>query len=133
MGFKRTMVSDGGLSRPGRAGDGMLSHVAISTVTADAAATISAAQIASGAVLYTGFSAGRVLTTDTAVNLAAAFPEMDIGDIIQVKVSIVPAFAGTFAAGAGVTLAGRTTCPASSSVDVYIVRTGAATFTWTVL
>ena len=132
MGLKRIILQDSGLSRNMRAGDGWDNPV-ISTVAADANATISASQVAGGVIQYTGFTAGRTLTTDTAANFAAAFPEMDIGDSIGFTVSVVPAFAGTWAAGAGVTITGRTTCPASSGVTVYLVRTGAATFNWTTM
>jgi hypothetical protein len=132
MGFKRLIIQDSGLSRNMRQGDNWDNPV-ISTVAADAAATITAAQVAGGVVMYTSFSAGRVLTTDTGANFALAFPEMDIGDSVGFTVSSIAAFAGTFAAGVGVTLAGRATCPASSAVTCYLTRTGAATFTWTVL
>ena len=132
MGFKRIILQDSGLSRNMRQGDGWDNPV-ISTIATDAAATITATQVAGGVIQYTGFSAGRVLTTDTAANFAAAFPEMDIGDAIGFTVSIVPAFAGTWAAGAGVTITGRLTCPASTGVTVYLVKTGAATFNWTTM
>jgi hypothetical protein len=132
MGFKRLILQDQGLSRNMRAGDNWDNPV-ISAIAADAAATISAAQVAGGVIMYTSFSAGRVLTTDTAANFALAFPEMDVGDSLGFTVSSIAAFAGTFAAGTGVTLVGRATCPASSAVTVYLTRTGAATFNWTVL
>lgn len=132
MGFKRILLQDSGLTRNMRTGDNWDNPV-ISTVAADAAATISAAQVAGGVIMYTSFSAGRVLTTDTAANFLAAFPEMDIGDSLGFTVSCIAAFAGTFAAGTGVTLVGRATCPASSAVTVYLTRTGAAAYNWTVL
>lgn len=132
MPFKRINIAENGLTRLMRLGDGW-DNPSISVVATDANATITSAQVAGGVVQYTGFTAGRNLTTDTATNFAADNPEMDIGDSIGFTVSVVPAFAGTFVAGAGVTLAGRATCPASSSVTVYLTRTGAATFTWRVM
>lgn len=130
MGFKRAILQDSGLMRNSRAGDGwVVGGVDLILVTADANDTVTATKIAAGAIQYTGFTAGRNLTIDTAANLAAAFPEMDIGDILVFKVSVVPAFAGTWVAAAGVTLAGRATCPASSPQEVYLKKTGAATFT----
>ena len=131
MGFKRIIIQDQGLSRNMRAGDNWDNPV-ISTVTADANATITAAQVAGGVIIYTGFTAGRTLTVDTGANFAAAFPEMDIGDSIGFTVAVIPAFAGTFAAATGVTLVGRTAAPAYA-VTCYLTRTGAATFNWTVL
>jgi hypothetical protein len=132
MPFKRIMVQEAGLSRIMRAGDNW-DNPSISTVTADANATITATQVSGGVTMFTGFTAGRTLTTDTAANILAAFPEMDIGDSYGFTISIIPAFAGTFAAGTGVTLAGRATCPAATAVTVYVTRTGAAAITWTVL
>ena len=132
MGYSRPIVQDSGLSRAARNGDTILNPVIVA-IAADANATIDVSRIGSGVVQFTGFTAGRTLTTDTAVNIAAAFPQMDVGDSISMVVSCVAAFAGTWAAGAGVTLAGRATTPASSYSLIYITRTGAATFTWTVM
>lgn len=132
MTFKRIMVQEQALGRVMRAGDNW-DNPAIQTVAADANATLSATQVASGVIMYTGFTAGRTLTTDTAANYLAVFPEMDIGDALGFTVSIIPAFAGTLAAGTGVTLLGRPTVPAASAVTVYLTRTGATTFSWTVL
>lgn len=132
MGFKRIIIQDSGLSRNMRQGDNW-DNPAISTVAADAATTITAAQAAGGVIMYTGFTAGRVLTVDTGANFALAFPEMDIGDSLGFTISTIAAFAGTFAAATGVTLVGRSTVPASSAVTVYLTKTGAGTFNWTVL
>jgi hypothetical protein len=132
MGFKRVMVQDGGLTRVARNGDNII-NPAITTVTADANDTVSVAKIAGAVIQYTGFTAGRTLTTDTAANILAAFPELDIGDSVSMLISCVAAFAGTYAAGTGVTLAGRATTPASSYSKIFITKTSATTVTWTVL
>jgi hypothetical protein len=57
---------------------------------------------------------------------------MDIGDSFQLIVSIVPAFAGTWTAGAGVTLTGRATTPASSWSIVTVTKLSATTVSWNV-
>ena len=132
MGYKRVITQDAGLSRNARVGDNILNPL-ITSIAADAAATIDVAKIAGGVIQYTSFTAGRVLTTDTAANILAAFPEMDTGDSLSLVVSCVAAFAGTYAAGTGVTLAGRATTPASSYSLIYITKTSATTVTWTVL
>ena len=132
MGFKRLIIQDSALSRVSRIGDTIV-NPAITTIAADANDTITVAKIAGAVVQYTGFTAGRTLTTDTAANILAAYPEMDVGDSISMLVSCVAAFAGTYAAGAGVTLAGRATTPASSYSKVYITKTSATAMTWTVL
>jgi hypothetical protein len=58
---------------------------------------------------------------------------MDIGDSFSLYVSIQDAFAGTWVAGTGVTLAGRATTPASSMSIVVVTKTSATTVKWTVL
>jgi len=132
MSAYKLVMSDGALQRAARSGD-HLGQPNPFVVAADAVDTVTVDKIASRVIQYTGFTAGRVLTTDTAANIIAAFPELDIGESFMIAVSIVPAFAGTWAAGAGVTLAGRATTPASSTTMVVITRTGAATITWRVL
>lgn len=132
MGYKRVMVQDNGLTRNSRAGD-TLANPVITVVAADAAAIIDIAKMLSGVVQFTGLTAGRVFTTETAANILAALPEMDIGDAYNFKVSITTAFAGTWAAGTGVTLKGKATVPASTEVNVYVVKTSATTVDWNTL
>lgn len=134
MGFVRNRVSSAAdLVRPARVGDGVLSHVAISTVSADANATLTTAQVLGGLIQFTGFTAGRTITTPTAALLLAAMPDMDIGDTYSLLISVTPAFAGTYVAGTGVTLAGRATTPASSWSWIVITKLSATTVSWTVL
>jgi len=133
MGAVRAIVQDNGLSRNARVGDGLISHPAVTVVTADAADTVTVDKIAGGIIQYTGFSAGRNLTTDTAANIIAAFPNLDIGDTLELIVSITTAFAGTWVAGAGVTLAGRATVLANTQQTVIVTKTGAATVGWRAL
>lgn len=123
----------GAIARPAVNGDGIHANPLITTIATDAALTLTAAQIAGGMVIFSSFSAGRVVTTDTAANIIAAFPNLEIGDTAIIIVSAQAAFAATWAAGTDVTLAGRATTPASSYSIVAITRTGAATVTWTVM
>ena len=132
MGFKRAIIQEGGLSRAARTGDSINNPV-VTLIAADAAASLLVAQIALCVIAYTGFTVGRVVTTDTAANILAAYPEMDIGDSLHIKVSSTAAFAATWAAGTGVTIAGRAAVPASTTCDVYITKTSATTMTWTTL
>jgi hypothetical protein len=132
--FKRALVQDGtGVMAKALAGTGTLGNIAPVEVTADTAQTITVGQMSAGAVFFTGFSAGRNLTTPTAAQINAVADGMDIGDSIQFFVSIQDAFAGTWVAGSGITLRGRATTPASSWSCVVVVKTGAATFDWIVL
>lgn len=130
----RPAIYDGQQIRPKRAGDDDGANPALNILAADANTTLSVANMSiGGVVIFTGFTAGRNLTADTAVNYAAAYPDMDIGDSKHWVVSITTAFAGTLVAAAGVTLVGRATVPASSThVDLYLTKTAAAAFNLTV-
>lgn len=134
MGMKRVLVQDSG-APPAVAGpaSGFLANVQPVLVAADANQTLTPAQISAGAIVFTGFTAGRNLTVPTAANLLTVFGDMGVGDSITIAVSVTPAFAGTWVAATGVTLRGRATVPASSWSLVCIVRTGAATFDWIAL
>jgi uncharacterized membrane protein (DUF441 family) len=58
---------------------------------------------------------------------------MDIGDSFTFWVSVTTAFAVTWAAGTGVTLAGRATVVANTAQMVVVTKTAATTVTWTAL
>ena len=132
--FNRVMTAPGGqLPVVSRSGQGIFAHIDPTLVSTDAALTITVAQMSGGSITYTGFTAGRVITTPTAALILAAAPDMDVGDTFTIIMSATVAFAGTFAAGTGVTLAGRATIPASSTVFVVVKKTSATTVTWTVL
>lgn len=135
MSAARGIVQDtAGLTRNSRSGDGVtLKDLLLSIIATDAAQTLAWGDCAGGAVQFSSFSAGRVVTTDTAANILAANPNMDIGDTIMIFVSALAAFAATWGAGVGVTLAGRATTPASSTTPVIIKKLSATTVSWTVL
>ena len=63
--------------------------------------------------------------------VTVAFAVFLLADVVGA--GTITAFAGTFAAGTGVTLAGKATVPASGHVNLLVTRTGAATVTVTVL
>ena len=125
----RRMIQDiGGLTRAARAGDGVIEIVAPAVIATDTNYTLTATDVAKGALSFSGWTAGRTLTTDTAANLLAVFSNMDIGDSVSMQIGISVAFAGTMAAGSGVTLKGKSAVPASGAATLYFTRTGAATF-----
>jgi len=130
--FYRNPVIDGGLTRTSRNGDSINTNLVLGTDTTDSNHTLDFTQLAGGAVQFSGQTAGRSITTPTAVNLLTLYPAMDIGDSFDFFISNLPAFALTWVAGAGVTLAGRATSPASTSTRVMVIRTGAAAVTWNV-
>lgn len=133
--FKRCDISAYGMELTGRANQGMgeVSNIRVQAIATDANLTLGISDIAGGAVMFTGFTAGRTVTTPTAALILAAAPDMDIGDSFSFTLSVIPAFAGTLAAGTGVTLAGRTAVPASGNVYVVVTKTSATTVTWTSL
>lgn len=133
--FKRVQYTGAGQELPGKSsvGTGMFANLSITSKTTDANHTLTVAEMAGGAVYYSALSAGRQVTTPTAANILAAAPDMDIGDTFAFIVSIQDAFALTWVAGAGVTLDGRATTPASSFSIIVVEKTGAATVKWTVL
>ena len=126
-------TSRSGLPEIGRVGQGFLGNLAIAEITVSGAQTLTVAQMSGGVVYYSALAAGSNVTTPTAAQILAAAPDMDLADSFAFWVSIQDAFAITWVAGSGITLAGRTTTPASGSSLVVVTRTGAATFTWHVL
>lgn len=122
-----------GLEQQLRPGVGPFSMRKLVAFATDAIKTITVSDLASGILQVTGLTAGRVFTTPTAAAIIAAYPEMDIGDAIEFDVSVTVAFAVTWAAGTGVTLAGRTTTAASSATRIYITKDSATAVTWNVV
>lgn len=127
MSNTRNIVQDSGLSRAARAGDLEICACAPLVIATDAARTLTVADMAQGVIAFTGFTAARVLTTDTAANILAANSMLDIGEAIVVQIGISTAFAGTMAAGTGVTLKGKAAVPASGSAMLYFIKTSATT------
>lgn len=129
--FKRSLISNASLMpTPMRGGDGFLGNPVVTEKTTNVDHTITVAEISTGVLYYSALSAGRAVTTPTAALILAAAPDMDVGDSFVFLVSIQDAFAITWAAGAGVTLAGRATTPASSSTWIVVTKTSDTTVTW---
>jgi hypothetical protein len=133
--FKRVEMTSAGQGVPVRSGigTGFFANVKPVVITTDANMTLTVDQLAGGAVQLTGLTAGRNITTPTAALILAAASDMDIGDSFTVAVSITTAYAGTWVAGTGVTLAGRATTPASSWSLVVVTKLSATTVEWRVL
>lgn len=133
--FKRVQYTGAGQTLPGKSsvGTGLIGNVSVTTKTTDANHTITVAEMAGGVIYYSALSAGRNVTTPTAALILEAASDMDVGDTFMLVVSIQDAFAITWVAGAGVTLLGRATTPASSNSIIVVEKTGSATVNWTVL
>lgn len=127
--FIRPLVFENGIPRPSRAGDGFAANPLASSMAVDAASTITVEKLAGGLILRSGATAARTDTTDTAVNILAAFPGMDIGDSFIFKISVQVAFAITVAGGAGVTASGNLVIAANGVKDFVLTKTGAAAMT----
>lgn len=131
--FKRVLVGQGA-SLPGiyAQGQGLFANLIPTLIATDAAIGLTTQQMAGGLVVFTGFTAGRAVTVPTGAQITAACPDMDVGDSFSILASVTVAFAATWTANTGVTIAGRTTLPASSTLQVITVtKTGTNTYTWT--
>lgn len=125
--FARALVSTDGMFRPARNGDGLCAYLAPITQATDSNQVISAQSLSNGLYIRSGMTAARTDTTDTAVNILAQFPNMDVGDTMLAIISVTVAFALNLAAGAGVTLGAKTSIPASSFGMLLITKTSATT------
>lgn len=129
MSANRMIGRINGLAADVKSGDALVSNRIIVVVAADAAYTLTVGDIAGGAIQFTGLTAGRNLTVPTAAALDAAFPEVGIGETLQLQISITTAFALTLVTNTGMTLAGKATVPASGSKDLYFTKTAAGAWT----
>jgi uncharacterized membrane protein (DUF441 family) len=114
-------------------GTGLFANIRVAPVATDANLTMTVDQMAGGAVVFSSFSDGRNVTTPTAAAIIAAARDMDVGDSFTFIVSVTPAFAATWVAGTGVTLAGRATTPASSYSLIVVTETSPTTVQWYVM
>lgn len=129
MSYKRATVSEQGLNRKGRTGDGALMHMNRTNQTTDSNQVISVAAILGGIYSRSGTNTNRTDTTDTAVAILAAMPEMDIGDSYMFMVSNATANPLVIAGGADVTGSGNLTVPTLTSKWFHLVKTSATTMT----
>lgn len=121
----RGIVKDRGNGYP------QLENESFETLVADAAATLSAAQLLGGFLRQVP-TAARALTTDTGTNIDAAMPNAKVGDTFSVVLfnNSGGANAITFVAGAGVTLkpSASISVAQNKTCQLVFVKTGAATY-----
>lgn len=129
MAYTRAKVSRQGLDHKSRSGDGWLAFPRRTDQSTDSNQTIAAAAIAGGLYSRSGTNTNRTDTTDTAVNILAMFPEMDIGDTFVLAVSNPTAGTLTLAGGVGVTASGNLTIAATSRGFLVFEKTSATTMT----
>jgi hypothetical protein len=130
--FNRLMVGPSvGLPQKAGIASGFYGNLKPASIATDAALTLTVDQMSGGLVVFTGFTAGRAVTTPTAALILAQCPDMDVGDSFSFIAAVTVAFAATWTAGAGVTLAGRATLPASTVAQVITVtKLTATTVQW---
>jgi hypothetical protein len=131
--FNRVLTAAGGqMPVASRQAMGFVgTHLDPLVIATDAARVLTVDDISRGGMVFTGFTAGRNLTTPAAAAILAAAVEMDIGDSFLLVFSVTTAFAGTWVAGAGVTLLGRATVPASATCLIVVKKLTATTVSWT--
>ena len=124
-----SMKVTGTLTASGRI-QGAIVETAITTV---GTGVLTAAGLVGGVIRRSGSVAGYADATDTATNIVAAIPNVQVGTSFDVTIINTVAFADTITAGAGVTLAGTTAIGASTwrryIGTVTNVGTPAVTFT----
>lgn len=130
MAFTRASVFEGGIPRKARAGDGWLAFPKVTGQSTDSNQVISVAAIVGGLYKRTGANTSRTDTTDTAVNILAAMPEMDIGSVYMF---LVANQTGTnpvvIAGGAGVTASGNLSVLALTTKWFMLTKISATTMT----
>jgi len=129
MSFKRAVVSETGLNRNARAGDGTLMHLRRTNQSTDSNQTISVAAILGGLYSRSGTNTNRTDTTETAANILAAMPEMDIGDTYTFMVSNATANTMVVAGGTNVTASGNLAVPTLQSKFFVLEKTSATAMT----
>lgn len=117
--FVRAEVSELGMGRKARIGDGFLANPRVVTVATAGDLTITLNAILGGVARFTGAAGAVTYTTPTAVAILAAMPDMDIGDTYVFMISNTAAQAATVAGGVGVTaVAGNLIVNATSKMFV---------------
>lgn len=122
--FKRAILDDNGMQRRARAGDGNISALQAEALTTVGNGTLTVGVLAGGLVLRSGPTAAFTDTSDTAANLDAATPNMDVGDSVLIKYSNTVAFVATLAGGTNVTASGNLTVAANGYKEFLLVKTG---------
>ena len=129
--FVRACVKQSGLERPARVGDGFMANPLITTNAAAGNQAITVPMILGGVGIFTGAAGAVQYTVDTAANILAAMPDMDIGDNYEFTITNTAAQVATLnTAVAGVTYAGFTTANAQTRTGI-ITKTSATTITLT--
>ena len=128
--FVRSKVVQGAMERSARCGDGWLGMIRRTDNSTDANSTITTAMILGGLYSRSGTNTSRTDTTDTAANILAAMPAMDIGDTYMFMVAnLTGTNAVTIAGGTGVTASGNLSVLALTTKWFMLTKTSATAMT----
>jgi hypothetical protein len=117
------------LERESQTGDGWMAMPRVTTVATAGALTIPVEGMLGGTLVYTGALGAVAYTYPTGTLIAAAFPEMDIGDTYVFTITNTAAQVATMTtAASGTTLTGMVTANANTRT-VIMTKTAAAAFT----
>lgn len=118
-----------GIEREAHAGDGWLANPRVTTDATAGNRTLTVEGMLGGAIVMTGAAGAVAYTYPTGAQIAAAFPEMDIGDSYVFTVTNTAAQTATLTtAASGTTLSGLVTANAATRT-VIMTKTAAAAFT----
>ena len=128
-GYNRSIVATNeGDRRGARPGDGWLSNVTVKAYTNDANNTLTPADILGGVVTSAGKTANRTLILPLAADMAAAVPNMDVGESLMFQVASIDGFSATITTNTGWTVSGNAIITTLTAKEIIVRRTGAATF-----
>lgn len=133
----------GGLGQDVQIGNLLMDNNQVQVNNSATGVTLPATQLTGGHILRTGAAGGAISDTfDTAANLAAQLDSdpnggtqqfMRIGEAFEFTYANNVGQAITLLTATGLTLQGNATVAAGTSRTIHVLRTGAATFTVTVL
>jgi len=112
-------------------GDGPFLNLAPTALSTAGAGTVLAALLASGLIIRTGPTGAVADTIDTGANIDTAFPDLAVGDTLDVFYANQVNFVLTHTAATGVTLktaAGNNAQAAFTTRLLHFVKTGTATY-----
>lgn len=129
MSFVRPQVFNSGLPRKAREGDGWMAFLRKTNQTTDSNQVISTAAILGGLYGRSGTNTSRTDTTDTAVNILAAMPEMNVGSVYMFLVYNQTANTLVIAGGTDVTASGNLSVLTLTTKWFMLTKTSATTMT----
>ena len=126
--FTKGLISKSGQMQKALQSDNPMCGLVAIVNPAVGASVITAGMLAGG-VYVSAITSAVTHTTDTAVNILAANPDMSIGDTAAVIVSNPTAFVLTIAGGTGVTASGTLTVAAGAARTFLLTKTSETAMT----